>query len=470
MLKSKCIKRIVLGGLLSLFVFAMPVFAAGNLPVKQETKQEQLNRKLVELRQIEDNIALADAEGQKLSSQQVYELAQRDVQQKKDNYQKAKDVYDRASKNADMFTQEQLVQFLGDYKNAEKRLKAAEAKLQEIKSEKERIEGSFNALKKEKKEKEIEILGIKAELYEDELSKAVWVEGVGECIMDESKSMKDCEKLALEYARRDAVEKGGKSLIEAVTQVKMFELTRDDIKKTAKVNIIDQDNSGEFGKVKKIPFGDMFKFTVTVRLKIQSITTYNPYREKMKELQGEEKPVSSSSEPIQKPEEKDKKPAQLQVHSIGESYGGGIVFYVSDNGQHGLIAATADQSTGMRWYAGRYIKTGATADGVGTGKENTARIIAKQGDGDGGNYAAKLCDEYSIIVEGVIYDDWYLPSKHELTLLYQQRNVVGNFSIHGYWSSTEYNASDAWGFNFGDSNSDGDKEYFTNRVRAVRAF
>ena len=40
------------------------------------------------------------------------------------------------------------------------------------------------------------------------------------------------------------------------------------------------------------------------------------------------------------------------VHFIGESYGGGIVFYVYDNGQHGLIAATADQSTGIQWYNG----------------------------------------------------------------------------------------------------------------------
>jgi hypothetical protein len=35
------------------------------------------------------------------------------------------------------------------------------------------------------------------------------------------------------------------------------------------------------------------------------------------------------------------------THYIGESYGGGIVFYVYDGGQHGLIAATDDQSTGI---------------------------------------------------------------------------------------------------------------------------
>ncbi len=40
------------------------------------------------------------------------------------------------------------------------------------------------------------------------------------------------------------------------------------------------------------------------------------------------------------------------AHTIGEHYGGGIVFYVYDNGQHGLIAATIDQSTKCRWFGG----------------------------------------------------------------------------------------------------------------------
>ncbi|MBU0700180.1 hypothetical protein KKE26_02620 [bacterium] len=77
MLKSKQIRGIVIGGLLSLFVFAMPAFAAVNLPAKQETKQEQLDRKSVELKQIEDNISLANAKYLELSSQ--YAFAQKDV-------------------------------------------------------------------------------------------------------------------------------------------------------------------------------------------------------------------------------------------------------------------------------------------------------------------------------------------------------------------------------------------------------
>lgn len=34
-----------------------------------------------------------------------------------------------------------------------------------------------------------------------------------------------------------------------------------------------------------------------------------------------------------------------QSFSLGQSYHGGIIFYIDGTGQHGLIAATADQGT-----------------------------------------------------------------------------------------------------------------------------
>ena len=34
---------------------------------------------------------------------------------------------------------------------------------------------------------------------------------------------------------------------------------------------------------------------------------------------------------------------------IGQNYGGGIIFYVDGTGQHGLIAAPYDQSSGALW-------------------------------------------------------------------------------------------------------------------------
>ena len=160
------------------------------------------------------------------------------------------------------------------------------------------------------------------------------------------------------------------------------------------------------------------------------------------------------------------------AHYIGESYGGGIVFYVYDNRRHGLIAATADQSTGTRWYAGTIISSIAYADGVGAGKANTAIIIASQGYGDGATYAARICNEYSVTVDGVTYGDWYLPSKFELNLLYLQKSVVGGFANNSYWSSTEYNSTYlyAWLQSFSNGGQGASYKYEILYVRAVRAF
>lgn len=103
------------------------------------------------------------------------------------------------------------------------------------------------------------------------------------------------------------------------------------------------------------------------------------------------------------------------THYIGESYGGGIVFYVYDNGQHGLIAATSDQNPGIQWYNEVYRVTGTSGDGVKSGEMNTAILVAAQiADNQAGNFAAKVCADYSAVVSGITYGDWYLPSKYEL--------------------------------------------------------
>ena len=160
------------------------------------------------------------------------------------------------------------------------------------------------------------------------------------------------------------------------------------------------------------------------------------------------------------------------VHFIGESYGGGIVFYVYDNGQHGLIAATADQSTGIQWYNGIVRYTGTTGDGLNAGAMNTALIVATQlADNQTGNFAAKVCADYSVTVGGTTYGDWYLPSKHELNLLYLQKTVVGGFNNMGYyWSSSEFASLFAWYQDFYDGYQGYNIKDYTFYVRAVRAF
>jgi hypothetical protein len=160
------------------------------------------------------------------------------------------------------------------------------------------------------------------------------------------------------------------------------------------------------------------------------------------------------------------------VHTIGESYGGGIVFYVYDGGQHGLIAATADQSAGIRWYGGinNHKNTRARANGIGAGLKNTPIIIASEGPVDGAGFAATVCNEYSVTVGGVTYGDWYLPSIHELSLLYVQRIAVGGFSTGSYWSSTEIDTTLAWRLAFNSGTSYSYAKYQSFYVRAVRAF
>jgi hypothetical protein len=163
------------------------------------------------------------------------------------------------------------------------------------------------------------------------------------------------------------------------------------------------------------------------------------------------------------------------AHHIGEKYGGGIVFYVYDGGLHGLIAALADQSrTGMQWSNGTYKLTGTTGDGVNAGAMNTAMIVATQiDDTPGGNFAAKLCADYSVKgADGVTYGDWYLPSKTELLLLSGQREVVGGFGSGGlWWSSTEDDSNLAWYQNLWSRGRQSSfiKSYYM-RVRCVRAF
>jgi len=174
----------------------------------------------------------------------------------------------------------------------------------------------------------------------------------------------------------------------------------------------------------------------------------------------------------------------LRQYKIGDMAQGGIVFYVDESGEHGLVADTADISTGIQWYNGAFKVTNATGDGVGSGEMNTMLIIAQQTvDNTAGNFAALLCAN---LVRGS-YGDWYLPSKDELDLMWKNLHrfgcpneapdsspcltALGGFAIAFYWSSTEVSSNDAWllGFNGGFQSSFTKGDYFV-RVRAVRAF
>jgi hypothetical protein len=165
---------------------------------------------------------------------------------------------------------------------------------------------------------------------------------------------------------------------------------------------------------------------------------------------------------------------QTATHSIGESFGGGIVFYVWDNGRHGLIAATSNlsynKSYTFKWGpVANYVM--ALRDGINAGIYNTERIIMQQGAGNG-TYAAMVAAHYQFNGWGG-YGDWYLPSKYELSILYQQRKIVGGFDNSGwiYWSSTEFDDKTAWSFDFVAGTQQAESKALTTRfIRAIRSF
>jgi hypothetical protein len=81
---------------------------------------------------------------------------------------------------------------------------------------------------------------------------------------------------------------------------------------------------------------------------------------------------------------------------VGDRAKGGIVFFVSDFGQHGLVAQEQDCDT--KWYR---ITTSACS-GASAG-----------------------------------FNDWYLPSSGELVQMFQAKAVVPNLRNEQYWSSTK---------------------------------
>lgn len=76
-----------------------------------------------------------------------------------------------------------------------------------------------------------------------------------------------------------------------------------------------------------------------------------------------------------------------------------------------------------------YTTTGYTNDN--TGKANSAALSALS-TAAAVHYAARVCEDLS--QDG--YTDWYLPSRNELQVLYNNNAVIGNFTANTFWSST----------------------------------
>lgn len=168
-------------------------------------------------------------------------------------------------------------------------------------------------------------------------------------------------------------------------------------------------------------------------------------------------------------------------YNIGDFAHGGIVFWVDETKQHGLVCAVEDQSTATKWFAGTFGKTYARGNGLFAGKSNTTIIISTQvflGDDDSA-YAARICNDLEVVANNVLYGDWYLPSVFELKLISQNLTTINSAAINNegsalinsfYWSSTEASSNNAKILNISNAQESSVFKSSQNPVRAIRAF
>lgn len=160
-------------------------------------------------------------------------------------------------------------------------------------------------------------------------------------------------------------------------------------------------------------------------------------------------------------------------HYVGEFFEGGIIFYVYENGQHGLIASLDDlgSSSGQNW--GPKVDV-TTAESWWDGSTNTTNVMIES---PAATDAIKLCADFSN--DG--YTGWYLPSITELKALEDAGYVLGkvlettglgtspNYAGQ-YWTSTQSDTDNALTFKFQNTHTEEKDKDLNYLVRAIRSF
>ena len=161
-----------------------------------------------------------------------------------------------------------------------------------------------------------------------------------------------------------------------------------------------------------------------------------------------------------------------QVSSLGLGTigpGGGLIFFNKGNAEGGwqYLEAAQEDLPAAAWFNGKDgVLTGAAQTSLGSGKDNTAKILAALGPG---NYAAAFCAAYP----GGGLRDWFLPSKDELDALLKflkLQQTFGSLADFYYWSSTERGPTEAWLQEFHKGKQGYNLKGFRHLVRPIRSF
>lgn len=129
----------------------------------------------------------------------------------------------------------------------------------------------------------------------------------------------------------------------------------------------------------------------------------------------------------------------LTTLSIGESCS--HIVYAGESDGNRIYTTLADHGNGIAWNNGttNYTTTGTTSISDGLANANTLLTLSDAG---APYQAAQLCRAYG--------ENWYLPSRNELNLLYTNKALIGGLNGSSpwpqnyYWSSSERLSGDAW--------------------------
>jgi parallel beta-helix repeat protein len=156
------------------------------------------------------------------------------------------------------------------------------------------------------------------------------------------------------------------------------------------------------------------------------------------------------------------------TYAIGDTGpGGGIIYYDKGDNTGGwryLEAAPSGWNGGstdptIAWCSNTTTSLGDTDQSIGAGLTNTNTMLATCTSG-----AANLAHSYT----GGGKTDWFLPSLIEMKQLALQRIAVGGFSTAAYWTSSEYNSSNAYYANVPGTGQGAAPKTATASIRPIR--